>query len=137
MATKLRSIALTPTTDLDPRREEITRSYSTSGRVPSLVRVSLYAAGLDFDLHRSVADQHLSGIIFWLGLPSWALGSRPHEPAGKLAVCPSCGGLGDSSFLSEPRLREIPDDPPLRLPVAVGLEAAVSRRGVAHPLRFS
>jgi hypothetical protein len=69
-------------------------------------------------------DQHLASIISWLGLAHGprevGLMKRPEDSP----FAHHSGGLaddGDSSFLSDPRLREIPDDPRLELPAAWGL----------------
>jgi hypothetical protein len=66
-------------------------------------------------------DEHLPRIVSWLGLTHGrvevALMKRPEtSPFARRAV--GLADDSDSSFLSDPRLRTIPDDPPLQVPPA-------------------
>jgi hypothetical protein len=70
-------------------------------------------------------DRHLASIISWLGLPDGprevGLMKRPEDsPFARHSE--GLADDGDSSFLSDPRLREIPDDPPVSVPAAWGLK---------------
>ena len=69
-------------------------------------------------------DEHLPRVLSWLGLPQWAgeVDLMKHPEFSPYAR--KLDGIrddSDSSFLLQPSLRAIPDDPPLEFPTAWGV----------------